>query len=301
MLLKMKFLQSQKNMIKSRSIVSIFIITVTLCISGCSSQPDFPPINYSSSKEYSYGQVVWRDLVTPNPKLAAEFYLKVFGWTAKQVESGNQPYWIFKNNGKPVAGMYLMSEARKNAGGEWIPYFSVNLFDDFIGKSKFGGGTVDVKPIEIRGRGNVALLSDPQKAYYAIIKSVNGDPPAADPMNYEFLWSELWSNEVEKSSLYYTNVFNSKIENSMDDNRPYNILMNNGKKSAGIIKNPVENVRTHWIQYVRVPDIGSVEQKAKDAGAKIIIPSDSTIRKGTVSVFIDPTGAPIAIQKWPIE
>lgn len=288
-------------MIKTRSIISIFIITVVLCISGCSSQPDFPSINYSSTKEYNYGQVVWRDLVTPNPKLAAEFYKKVFGWTSKQVGTEEQPYWIFKSNGKPVAGMYLMAETKKNAGGEWIPYFSVNSLNDFIIKSKSGGGSVDVKPIEIPGRGKVALLSDPQNAYFAIIKSSNGDPASKDPMDFEFLWTELWSNDVEKSSEYYKNIFNSQLESKKDDDRPYTVIMNNGNKSAGIIKNPVENVRNHWIQYIRVSDVGAIEQKAKDGGARILIPVDSTIRNGTVSVFIDPTGAPIAIQKWPIK
>ena len=78
-------------------------------------------------------------------------------------------------------------------------------------------------------------------------------------------------------------------------------MKNNGKLSSGIITNPVENVRSHWIQYVRVSDVKGTEQKAKNAGAKILIPADSTIRNGTVAVFVDPTGAPIAIQKWPIK
>lgn len=286
---------------KSDSVISIFILAAAIYLSGCSSEIKFPSVNYSSSNEYHAGQVVWRDLVTPDPKLAAEFYKKVFGWTSKQAGTDDQPYWIFKSNGKPVAGMYKMSEARKNAGGEWIPYFSVNSFDDFISKSKTAGGNLIIKPNDLPGRGKVALLSDPQNAYFAIIRSSNGDPSFSEPPDNEFLWNELWSNDVGKSSEYYRTIFNSQIEERKDDARPYIILKNNGKPSSGIIKNPADKIRDHWIQYVRVSDVSVTEQKAKDAGAKIIIPADTSIRNGTVSVIIDPTGAPLALQKWPIE
>ncbi len=281
--------------------VSIFIIAAAINFSGCSSQPEYPSINYSSANEYNYGQVVWRDLVTPNPKLAAQFYKDVFGWTSSQVGTDDNPYWIFKSNGKPVGGMYLMSDAKKDAGGEWVPYFSVSSLNDFIAKSKADGGNVIVKPTELSGRGSVALLTDPQNAYFAIIKSKNGDPSTTDPMEFQFLWNEQWANDMQKSADYYKSIFNSQLEEKKDDERDYILLKNNGKLSCGIITNPVENVRSHWIQYVRVSDVKGIEKKAKDAGAKILIPADSTIRSGTVSVFVDPTGAPIAIQKWPIK
>ncbi|MEO8209213.1 MAG: VOC family protein [bacterium] len=278
--------------------ISIFI---ALIIGGCSSKPEFPSINYSSSKQYDNGQVVWRDLVTANPKLAAEFYKNVFGWTSSQVVTGDQPYWIFKSNGKPVAGMYLMTDGKKKAGGEWVPYFSVSSLEDFIKKSRTGGSNLIVKPVELEGRGNVALLTDPQGAYFAIIKSSNGDPVRTDPPEFDFLWNELWSNDIQKSADFYKMIFNSQVEDKKDDERPYIILKNNGKLSSGIIKNPVEDVRNNWVQYIRVSDVKKTEQKVKDAGGNVIIPVDSTIRNGTVSVFLDPTGAAIAIQKWPIK
>lgn len=283
------------------SIISLFILAVIFQFTGCSSQPEYPPINYSSAKAYDYGQVVWRDLVTPNPKAAAEFYKKVFGWTSSQVGTDENPYWIFKSGGVPVGGMYLMSDAKKNAGGEWVPYFSVSSVNDFVNKSKAAGGNLIVKPTQLAGRGTVALLTDPQNAYVAIIKSMNGDPSYVDPSEFHFLWNELWSNDVQKSSDFYKTIFNSQLEDKKDDNRDYVIIKNNGKPSSGIIKNPVENVRNHWIQYVRVSNVSEIEKKAKDAGANILIPSDSTIRNGTVAVFVDPTGAPVAIQKWPIQ
>ena len=280
---------------------AFLILAAVLFLPGCGSQPEYPSINYSSTKDYNYGQVVWRDLVTPDPKKAAQFYKEVFGWTSSQAGTDDNPYWIFKSNGKPVGGMYLMSDSKKNAGGEWIPYFSVSSLNDIITKSKTSGGNDIIKPTELSGRGSVALLTDNENAYFAIIKSANGDPATVDPLEFQFLWNELWSNDMQKSENFYKNIFNSQIENKKDDDRDYVIIKNNGKPSAGIIQNPAENVRTHWIQYVRVTDPNDIEKKIKNAGGTVLIPVDSTIRNGSVSVFADPTGAPIAIQKWPIK
>lgn len=283
---------------KVLSITTMFVTIVTIFLSGCSSNLEFPSINNTASSSYTYGQVVWRDLVTPNPKEAADFYNKVFGWTSTQVGTDDQQYWIFKSNGKPVGGMFLMSNPKNNAGGEWIPYYSVNSVDDIANKCKSEGGKIAISPKIMEGRGKAALLSDPQDALFAVIKSDNGDPNRSVILDNDFLWSELWSNDMSKSSEFYKNLFNAQIETKKDDDRTYTIILNSNKPSSGIIQNPAEKIKEYWVQYVKVSDVAATEQKAKDAGAKILIPVDPTIRNGTVSVFLDPTGAPIAIQKW---
>ncbi len=42
-------------------------------------------------------------------------------------------------------------------------------------------------------------------------------------------------------------------------------------------------------------------QKAKDAGAKILLEPSGSVRNGTVAIILDPTNAPLALQKWPIK
>lgn len=289
-----QFYKMKKLLWKSFS----FIFIVIFFLSGCSSHLEFPSVNNSASSSYTYGQVVWRDLVTPNPKEAADFYKKVFGWTSSQIGTDDQQYWIFKSNGKPVAGMFFMANPKNNAGGEWIPYYSVNSVEDIANKCKSSGGKIAISPKIMEGRGKAALLSDPQGALFAVIKSDNGDPDRSVVLDYDFLWSELWSNDMSKSSEFYKSLFNSQIETKKDDNRDYTIILNSNKPSSGIIQNPVEKIKDYWIQYLRVSDVAGIEKKAKEAGANILIPVDSTIRNGSVCIFLDPTGAPIAVQKW---
>ena len=276
-------------------------LLLMLSLNSCSQKPEFPSINYSASKDYNTGHVVWRDLVSPDPKVSADFYKKVFGWNAVKSGTDEEPYWIFKSNGKPVAGMYQMKESRKNAGGEWLPYFSSKSQNDLVKRSDSYGASQILKPVDISGRGKVSVIKDPSEAFFALITTVKGDPKSSEPEEFEFLWNELWSNNTEKSEDYYKKLFNFQSEKIIDDNREYIVLKFNDKPVSGIIKNPAENVRDHWVQYVKVSNVKDIEEKAKLAGAKIIIPNDIKIRKGTLAVFIDPTGAPVAIQKWPIE
>ena len=290
-----------RSMKKRFSVISKLIFLSALAMIWFGSRSGNVSSDSSSPEGYNYGQVVWRDLVTPNPKAAADFYKKVFGWTSTQVGTDEQPYWVFKSNGKPVGGMHLMSEARKGAGGEWVQYYSVSSLENVIKKSKTAGGELVVSPVEVEGRGTVALISDPQKAYFALLKPEKGNFSDAKPVDFEFLWNELWSNDIDKSVDFYKSTFGSSTEMKEDDDRPYTLLLNNNQPISGIIKNPVDDVRSHWMQYVKVSDVKAIQQKAIDAGANMIIKSDSTVRKGTVSIFTDPTGAPIAIQKWPIE
>ncbi|MBV6479323.1 MAG: putative glyoxylase CFP32 [Ignavibacteria bacterium] len=287
---------------RAQLIPVLILLSAVIYLTGCSVKPvEFPSVNYSANKTHTPGQIVWRDLISPDPAKSIEFYSNVFGWTAVKSGSDEDPYWLFKLNGKPIAGMVQMKEERKRSGGEWVQYYSLNTQEDFYTRAKSLGASQIFKPLQIPGRGKVSLYTDPDGAYFALINSSNGDPEFTEPSDFQFLWSELWSNNTDKSSEFYKNAFNFQLEEKKDDTRNYIVLKNNDKLVSGIIKNPAENVRNHWLQYIRVSDVKSIEQKAISAGAKVIIPSDPKIRKGTVSVFIDPTGAPVGIQKWPIE
>jgi predicted enzyme related to lactoylglutathione lyase len=69
---------------------------------------------------------------------------------------------------------------------------------------------------------------------------------------------------------------------------------------AGILKSPWENVRPNWLPYIRVEDPAMVTDRVPKIGGKVILEPDPGIRKGSVAVIADPTGAVLAVQKWPM-
>lgn len=284
-------------------LMSLMVSVLTLILSGCGGSSNFkyPSITENATNQYRHGQIVWRDLVTPNPKKAAAFYQQVFGWQVQEINKDEQQYWLFKNNGKPIGGMYLMTEPRSGAGGEWVGSVSVASVDATANIAKAFGGSIEIKPFDMPGRGRTALIFDPQKAPLVLIHASGGDPPASDPQPNEWLWAENWANLADQSQNFYKSTFSSSVEEKMDDDRKYYILIHNGVKCAGIIKNPLENARSSWVQYIKVTDVKQTVQKAKEAGAKILLEPTESVRKGTVAILLDPTGAPVAIQEWPVK
>jgi len=268
---------------------------------SCSGGQKYPSITEKATNNYTYGQVVWRELATPDPEVSLEFYKKVFGWTFVKTDGNERNYWLIKNNGKSIGGMFELKDKNPEAGGEWVCSISVPSLTDALTNVKSNGGKVVVGPLDLEGRGNLALINDPQKAQMILLHSASGDPIQDRSIDNQWLWSELWSNEVKQSQNFYGKLLNATIEKRKDDDREYTVLENNGEKILGIIENPAENVRSHWLQYIRVSDVNSIFEKAKTAGAKVLIAPSPEIRMGTVAVLLDPTGAPFAIQKWPIE
>ena len=278
---------------------TVILAAVMMAAYGCSSSVKYSAVSDTQTRTYNPGQIVWRDLITPDPQKAAEFYKKVFGWTVENTGSKDNPYWVFKSNGRKIGGMFEIPEAKANAGGEWLSYVSVNSVEQAASNTKAAGGKVMKDPVEMEGRGMVALLSDPQKAVFAVIKSNGGDPTVKEANNNEWLWSELWANNPETSGQFYGNMLGAKIDEKSVDGKNYRVIEKDSRRCAGIIQHPVEDRRSHWIQYIRVSDINTTLQKAKDAGATVLMEPNENIRKGSVAVLLDPTGAPFAIQLWP--
>jgi predicted enzyme related to lactoylglutathione lyase len=80
----------------------------------------------------------------------------------------------------------------------------------------------------------------------------------------------------------------------------YYIMKADDQPRAGIITSPWENVRPNWLPYVRVDDPQMVADRVPKIGGRVILAPDPGIRNGTVAVIADPTGAAVAVQKWPM-
>jgi len=65
-----------------------------------------------------------------------------------------------------------------------------------------------------------------------------------------------------------------------------------------VIQNPFDDVRSIWIPYVRVDDPEALADRALALGGKIVIRPQPDVRNGTLAVVLDPSGAPVALQKW---
>jgi predicted enzyme related to lactoylglutathione lyase len=75
-------------------------------------------------------------------------------------------------------------------------------------------------------------------------------------------------------------------------------LWSSGEARAGILQNPFEKARSAWIPYVRVDDPAALAERVPELGGRVIVAPRPEVREGTLAVVLDPSGAPVALQKW---
>ena len=112
----------------------------------------------------------------------------------------------------------------------------------------------------------------------------------------DFCWTELLSDDIKKSTEFYTQLFCWDVESmDMGNNELYTMFKVGPSGIAGGMQKNAEmgkmEVPSHWNSYVLVDDINAAVKKAKDLGAKILKDIDDVADMGKFAVIMDPTGA----------
>ncbi|MFV0589956.1 MAG: VOC family protein [Draconibacterium sp.] len=276
------------------------LIVSALILTACNAPITFPSVSQTATNSHNQGQFVWHDLATYNPIAARDFYAEVFGWEYEALGYGENTYFVIKNEGTPIGGIFKLADKYGKAA-EWLSSMSVADVSVAVKYNTTAGGKTIFKKATFNGRGETALVQDPQGAFVAFIKSESGDPQpqkaGAIKMN-SWLWNELWTNDLEASIDFYKGLSNYTSEEVKAAKVPYFVFKQNSQIFSGAIGNPVEGARSSWMPYIKVKDVNATVERAKAAGAHVMMEPTPSIRKGTVAVLMDPTGAQFTIQQW---
>ena len=117
----------------------------------------------------------WNELLTRDPEGAAKFYCDLFGWTAETTHNGLVPYTMLRNSGRAAAGIFTITEEMENVPPHWAVYFFVADVDAAAATARETGGEVHHGPADIPDVGRFALLTDPQGAFFNVIRILNPD------------------------------------------------------------------------------------------------------------------------------
>ncbi|RAJ46162.1 hypothetical protein K353_00537 [Kitasatospora sp. SolWspMP-SS2h] len=111
------------------------------------------------------GSLGWVELATRDPRAAAEFYARVFGWS---VNTGEM-YTEFGLGGRDFGGMMDMSDQfPAEVPPYWMPYFAVADADLGAERAALLGATVTLPPTDVPDGPRLAVLRDPQGALFGI-------------------------------------------------------------------------------------------------------------------------------------
>ena len=285
-------------------------LMVALLAAGCTAiTVNLPPITDMPTDQRHAGKVVWHDLLTNTPEASRRFYGELFGWEFEQprvfigVGSGDS-YMLIRHGGKLIGGMVDTNALGKKENiSQWITTISVPDIDAAVERVAGSGGKVINAPESIGDRGRMAVIEDATGALFAMIQTRDGDPGDAEPVHNGWLWDELWTSDVDEATAFYQAVLGFQHTDhavEMTD-REYRVLRHGDKPRAGVLKNPFENERPVWVNYIRVEDPSAVTAKVEGLGGRVLVEAQARPIGGEVAFIAGPSGAGVALQTWPLD
>jgi predicted enzyme related to lactoylglutathione lyase len=268
----------------------------TACSSGAST-----PAGKSASNDP--GKFVWHDLTTDDPAACKKFYAALLNWEYVDTTVLGRPYTVARVGTRPVGGIHTPQAA--NAGktpAHWLSYMSVADVDVTAGKAKAAGGAILAGPVEIGTMGRAAVLSDPQGAPFGLVHLSAGDPPdPAAPVENTFFWNEYLTHDMEGALGFYNGLVPFEMTVSKSETGAGYVVLKQGRARAGVFRVPDSraDVPPNWLPYVLVADPAALALRVPGLGGRVLVPARPDVRKGSLAIVADPTGAVVALQKFP--
>lgn len=282
-----------RSVLLFRRVIFLVICCISIVLqAGCANISRVEaPIFEETTHAYSPGKFVWHDLVTSDVDSAKKFYGTLFNWTFEQ----NGRYSIVMSKGSRIGGFINVTpNPTEPHAARWISSLSVPDVDQAVSVVLANGGKVYRGPEQVEGRGKTALVSDPQGAQFALIRTQSGDPVDGPVDNGSWLWHELWTSKLSDSAVFYKSLAGySEVEQGDD----YWILKSGEKWRAGIRKLFNKALEQRWVPVIRVQDVATISSSAAALGGKVLIEPENPDAL-QVALLADPSGALFMVQEW---
>jgi predicted enzyme related to lactoylglutathione lyase len=112
-----------------------------------------------------------------------------------------------------------------------------------------------------------------------------------------FVHVELQTRDLPKAKEFYGRLFGWKLEDMpiAGGDGTYTMIDVGGGTGGGMFTNTDPNVPPRWLAYVGVDDVRAMTDMARELGATICVDVMEVGSYGWMSVFVDPTGATLAL------
>ena len=265
---------------------------------------ELPPINVPATQERHPGKVIWVDLVTPDLDGAKHFYGGLFGWTFRDISTGqpDKNYALALLDGQPVGGLFHRSvPTGQQRHPAWLTFLSVRDVGAAERVVLARGGKVLSKPRTYRERGRQAVFADPQGSVFAVLQSSSGDPPDVLAAPGEWIWSSLITTDPGAAAGFYQTLFGYEVfDLPSNDGRQHLLLASDNYARASVNSLPpdVSKPHPHWLNFVRVVNAKDAAAKVAALGGRVLVEPHSDRHGGMIAVVADPSGAPFGLFEW---
>ncbi len=282
-----------KRSLSMTRFLPVLIMLSLPVVSSCAAKQAarLPPISPTPTGQHQVGKFVWFDLLTEDVQAAKKFYGKLFGW--RFAASDQDPdYLVIYSGDRPIGGIAAHeNKDPKVQESLWMASLSVEDVDLAISTVKARRGKVLDGPFDVKDRGRMAVIRDPEGAVLVLLRATGGDPPDAGTSAGEWMWVDLFTRDGRAANVFYGALAGYKAQTvKTGGDHSYNLLTRNGRAFAGVVELRWEEVESNWLPYVRVDDLGETIRRATKLGGILIL------RHENVAVIADPSGGVFGIQ-----
>jgi hypothetical protein len=269
---------------------------------GCASGGSVAPATATVTPTASAGRFVWQDLVTHDAAACQAFYRDLLGWRYESATWNGRPYTVVLAGADRIGGIVQVAEGQA-ARAAWVSYLAVPDVDHALEQVLAAGGRVLVTARPVNDVGRVVVIADPQGAPLGLV-ALARTPPAepSDPPLGGFFWREYLARDGPAALSFYRDL--AGYESALSDRGgpvEYHVLRRQ-RARAGLFQLPESagDIKPNWLPYLRVADPASLSARAESRGGRVLLAPRADVRNGTLAIVADPTGAAVALQKWPL-
>jgi uncharacterized protein len=253
--------------------------------------------------KYQPGTFSWVDLNTPDQDGAKAFYSALFGWEADDRPAGEGVIYSMQQiGGKSVAAIspQMQDQREKGVPPLWNSYITVDSADEVAARAGELGAEVHAPPFDVMDVGRMAVIQDPQGAFFMIWEPKTTIGAELVNVPGAFCWNELYTSDLDAAKSFYGQLFGWEWHEFEQSPEPYFVIMNQGHGNGGVRTLAQPGVPPHWLVYFAVEDIESALSKLGELGGESVTGAiDIGIAK--VAVVKDPQGAVFALYAGQLE
>ncbi len=251
---------------------------------------------------YAPGTFCWVELTTTDQAAAKDFYAGLFGWEADDRPVGEGSYYSMQQlAGRQVAAIAGQPQQQRDAGVPpiWNSYISVSSADETAARAAELGGTVHAPPFDVTQAGRMAVIADPQGAYFELWEPREHHGAGLVNAPGALVWNELSTSDLQAASEFYSALFGWRVEPFENSPQPY-LGIKNGDANNGGIRELQEPMPPNWLVYFGVEDLDAALARVSElGGGPVVGPIDIQIAR--IAVVHDPQGAVFALYAGELE
>ena len=242
----------------------------------------------------------WIELATSSQDAANKFYADLFGYQVNQTPiGGGQLYTILRLDGRDAAACYTMMDDEKKMGipPHWNLYVAVSSADESARKAAELGGKIIAAPFDVMDAGRMAIVQDPTGAIFHLWQANRSPGIGIAGVPGTLCWADLNTKDPERAKQFYEALFGWTISAGEKDPSGYLHIRNGDEFIGGMPPASMldPNAPPHWLIYMFTEDAAATANRAKDSGAKILMPPMKIQDVGDMAVIADPQGAVFAL------